>query len=158
MLVVVAGAASSRNDGGARAQGARSLGARRRGVSEGGSGLLGWAAALVVGLLVVSVAVVLGELALTLVGVPVSAAAPVTLFQSVGPLGQLAGVACPSVANDAAYLTLSRAVTQLRRSEIVTPGVGLTVCVVCGVSNEKVGFGRAFSLQSQSECITHTLE
>ena len=41
------------------------------------------------------------------------------------------------LANDAAYLTLSRAVTQLRRSEIVTPGVGLTVCVVCGVSNEK---------------------
>ena len=96
MLVVVVGAASSHNDGGARARGARSLGARRRGVSEGGSGLLGWAAALVVGLLVVSVAVVLGELALTLVGVPVSAAAPVTLFQSVGPLGQLAGVACPS--------------------------------------------------------------
>jgi hypothetical protein len=31
--------------------------------------------------------------------------------------------------------------------------VGLTVCVVCGVSNESVGFGRAFSLQSQSECI-----
>ena len=57
------------------------------------------------------------------------------------------------LANDAAYLTLSRAVTQLRRSEIVTPGVGLTVCVVCGVSNESVGFGRAFSLQSQSECI-----
>ena len=95
MLVVVAGAAS-RNDGGARARGARSLGARRRGVSEGGSGLLGWAAALVVGLLVVSVAVVLGGLALTLVGVPVSAAAPVTLFQSAGPLEQLAGAACLS--------------------------------------------------------------
>ena len=95
MLVVVAGAAS-RNDGGARARGARSLGARRRGVSEGGSGLLGWAAALVVGLLVVSVAVVLGELALTLVGVPVSAAVPVTLFQSAGPLEQPAGAACPS--------------------------------------------------------------
>ena len=96
MLVVVAGVASSHNDGGARARGARSLGARRRGVSEGGSGLLGCAAVFVVGLLVVGVAVVLGELALTLVGVPVSAAAPVTLFQSVGPLGQLAGVACPS--------------------------------------------------------------
>jgi len=65
-------------------------------VSEGGSGLLGWAAALVVGFLVVSVVVVLGELALTLVGVPVSAAAPVTLFQSAGPLEQLAGAACLS--------------------------------------------------------------
>ena len=64
-----------------------------------------------------------------------------------------ARVECTFLANDAAYLTLSRAVTQLRRSEIVTPGVGLTVCVVCGVSNESVGFGRAFSLQSQSECI-----
>ena len=64
-----------------------------------------------------------------------------------------ARVECTFLANDAAYLTLSRAVTQLRRSEIVTPGVGLTVCVVCGVSNERVGFGRAFSLQSQSECI-----
>ena len=57
-----------------------------------------------------------------------------------------ARVECTFLANDAAYLTLSRAVTQLRRSEIVTPGVGLTVCVVCGVSSEKVGFGRAFSL------------
>ena len=65
-----------------------------------------------------------------------------------------ARVECTFLANDAAYLTLSRAVTQLRRSEIVTPGVGLTVCVVCGVSNGKVGFGRAFSLHSQSECIT----
>ena len=65
-----------------------------------------------------------------------------------------ARVECTFLANDAAYLTLSRAVTQLRRSEIVTPGVGLTVCVVCGVSNESVGFGRAFSLQSQSECTT----
>ena len=64
-----------------------------------------------------------------------------------------ARVECTFLANDAAYLTLSRAVTQLRRSEIVTPGVGLTVCVVCGVSNGKVGFGRAFSLHSQSECI-----
>ena len=65
-----------------------------------------------------------------------------------------ARVECTFLANDAAYLTLSRAVTQLRRSEIVTPGVGLTVCVVCGVSNGKVGFGRAFSLHSQSECIS----
>ena len=64
-----------------------------------------------------------------------------------------ARVECTFLANDAAYFTLSRAVTQLRRSEIVTPGVGLTVRVVCGVSNESVGFGRAFSLQSQSECI-----
>ena len=96
MLVVVAGAASSHNDGGARARGARSLGARRRGVSEGGSGLLGCAAAFVVGLLVVGVAVVLGELALTLVGVPVSAAVPVTLLRSAGSLEQLAGAACPS--------------------------------------------------------------
>ena len=64
-----------------------------------------------------------------------------------------ARVECTFLANDAAYLTLSRAVTQLRRSEIVAPGVGLTVCVVCGVSNGKVGFGRAFSLHSQSECI-----
>ena len=68
-----------------------------------------------------------------------------------------ARVECTFLANDAAYLTLSRAVTQLRRSEIVTPGVGLTVCVVCGVSNEKVGFGRAFSLHSQSECIMFDL-
>jgi len=67
-----------------------------------------------------------------------------------------ARVECTFLANDAAYLTLSRAVTQLRRSEIVTPGVGLTVRVVCGVSNESVGFGRAFSLQSQSECIMGT--
>ena len=66
-----------------------------------------------------------------------------------------ARVECTFLANDAAYLTLSRAVTQLRRSEIVTPGVGLTVCVVCGVSNGKVAWvsGRAFSLHSQSECI-----
>jgi hypothetical protein len=41
-----------------------------------------------------------------------------------------ARVECTFLANDAAYLTLSRAVTQLRRSEIVTPGVGLAVCVV----------------------------
>ena len=50
-----------------------------------------------------------------------------------------ARVECTFLANDAAYLTLSRAVTQLRRSEIVTPGVGLTVCVVCGVSNREMG-------------------
>ena len=68
-----------------------------------------------------------------------------------------ARVECTFLANGAAYLTLSRAVTQLRRSEIVTPGVGLTVCVVCGVSSGKVGFGRAFSLQSQSGCITCSL-
>ena len=32
------------------------------------------------------------------------------------------------LANDAAYPALPGAVTQLRRSETVTPGVGLTVC------------------------------
>ena len=43
-----------------------------------------------------------------------------------------ARVECTFLANDAAYLTLSRAVTQLRRSEIVTPGWGLlfVLCVV----------------------------
>ena len=40
------------------------------------------------------------------------------------------------LANDAAYLTLLGAVTQLRRSEIVTLGVGLPVVVLCGVFNE----------------------
>ena len=58
--------------------------------------MLGCAAAFVVGLLVVGVAVVLGELALTLVGVLVSAAVPVTLLRSAGSLEQLAGAACPS--------------------------------------------------------------
>ena len=58
--------------------------------------MLGCAAAFVVGLLVVGVAVVLGELALTLVGVPVSAAVPVTLLRPAGSLEQLAGAACPS--------------------------------------------------------------
>ena len=58
--------------------------------------MLGCAAAFVVGLLVVGVAVVLGELALTLVGVPVSAAVPVTLLRSAGSLEQLVGAACPS--------------------------------------------------------------
>ena len=43
-----------------------------------------------------------------------------------------ARVECTFLANDAAYLTLPRAVTQLRRSEIVTPGWGLlfVLCVV----------------------------
>ena len=50
-----------------------------------------------------------------------------------------ARVECTFLANDAAYLTLPRAVTQLRRSEIVTPGVGLAVCVVCGVFKMKSG-------------------
>ena len=40
------------------------------------------------------------------------------------------------LANDAAYLTLLGAVTELRRSEIVTLGVGLPVVVLCGVFNE----------------------
>ena len=40
------------------------------------------------------------------------------------------------LANDAAYLTLLGAVTQLRRSEIVSLGVGLPVVVLCGVFNE----------------------
>ena len=40
------------------------------------------------------------------------------------------------LANDAAYLTLLGAVTQLRRSEIVTLGVGLPVVVLCGVFSE----------------------
>ena len=44
---------------------------------------------------------------------------------------------CTFLANDAAYLTLPGAVTQLRRSETVAPGVGLPVCVVCGVSKKK---------------------
>jgi len=97
MLVVVVGAASSHNDGGARARGARSLGARRRGVSEGGSGLLGCAAAFVVGLLVVGVAVVL----------------------------------C--------------------RSVVLGDGGGSRQCLAA--DGFRVLFGRAFSLQSQSECI-----
>jgi hypothetical protein len=40
------------------------------------------------------------------------------------------------LADDAAYLTLLGAVTQLRRSEIVTLGVGLPVVLLCGVFNE----------------------
>ena len=47
-----------------------------------------------------------------------------------------ARVECTFLANDAAYLTLPRAVTQLRRSEIVSLGVGLPVVVLCGVFNE----------------------
>ena len=67
-----------------------------------------------------------------------------------------ARVECTFLANDAAYLTLSRAVTQLRRSEIVTPGVGLTVCVVCGVSNEKSGFRQSI-LPAISERVHHSI-
>ena len=54
------------------------------------------------------------------------------------------------LANDVAYLTLPGAVTQLRRSETVTLGVGLTVCGGVWCFKVKVGFGRAFSLHSQS--------
>ena len=71
-----------------------------------------------------------------------------------------ARVECTFLANDAAYLTLSRAVTQLRRSEIVTPGVGLAVCVVCGVFKMKSGFRAEHSpcnlRASASYCISLT--
>ena len=40
-------------------------------------------------------------------------------------------------ANDAAYLTLSRAVSQLRRCESVLGGGGLLSCVCGGFSNER---------------------
>ena len=54
-----------------------------------------------------------------------------------------ARVECTFLANDAACLTLSRAVNQLRRSETVTLGVGLPGLVVCGVFNEN-GFRHSF--------------
>ena len=65
-----------------------------------------------------------------------------------------ARVECTFLANDAAYLTLPRAVTQLRRSEIVTPGVGLAVCVVCGVFKMKSGFRQSI-LPAISERVHH---
>ena len=40
-------------------------------------------------------------------------------------------------ANDAAYLTLSRAVSQLRRCESVLGGGGLLSCVCVGLFNER---------------------
>ena len=45
-------------------------------------------------------------------------------------------------ANDAAYLTLSRAVSQLRRCESVQGGGGLLSYVRVGLFQWKVGYGR----------------
>ena len=80
MLVVVAGAVS-RDDGGAQAWGAPSRGGRPCGLRAGGSGAIGWAGALLIGLLVVVGAVVrdpapvldaeqVGEVAAPLLGLP----------------------------------------------------------------------------------------
>ena len=53
-----------------------------------------------------------------------------------GPASE-ARVECAFSANDAAYLTLSRAVSQLRRCESVRGGVGLLTCVLCWCFNER---------------------
>ena len=49
-------------------------------------------------------------------------------------------------ANDAAYLTLSRAVSQLRRCESVRGGVGLLTCVLCWCFNERWVTAEFYSL------------
>ena len=59
------------------------------------------------------------------------------------------------LANDAAYLTLLGAVTQLRRSEIVTLGVGLPVVVLCGVFNESWVSADCPFLRIKTQHITH---
>ena len=61
------------------------------------------------------------------------------------------------LANDAAYLTLLGAVTQLRRSEIVSLGVGLPVVVLCGVFNESWVSGR-LSLPQNQDTAHHWLQ
>jgi hypothetical protein len=55
-----------------------------------------------------------------------------------------ARLACTFLADDAACLTLIRAVTQLRCFEIVSLGCGLLSCVVCGVSSMDYGFWQSF--------------
>ena len=61
------------------------------------------------------------------------------------------------LANDAAYLTLLGAVTQLRRSEIVTLGVGLPVVVLCGVFNESWVSADCPFLRIKTQHIMHLL-
>jgi len=58
-----------------------------------------------------------------------------------GPASE-ARVECTFSANDAAYLTLSRAVSQLRRCESVQGDGGLLSCVRVGLFQWKVGYGR----------------
>jgi len=58
-----------------------------------------------------------------------------------GPASE-ARVECTFSANDAAYLTLSRAVSQLRRCESVQGGGGLLSYVRVGLFQWKVGYGR----------------
>ena len=53
-----------------------------------------------------------------------------------GPASE-ARVECTFSANDAAYLTLSRAVSQLRHCESVLGGGGLLSCVCVGLFNER---------------------
>ena len=53
---------------------------------------------------------------------------------------------CTFSANDAAYLTLSRAVSQLRRRESVRGGVGLLTCVLCWCFNERWVTAELYSL------------
>ena len=48
------------------------------------------------------------------------------------------------LADDAACLTLVRAVIQLRCFGIVSLGCGLLSCVVCGVSSMEYGFRQSF--------------
>ena len=55
-----------------------------------------------------------------------------------------ARLACTFLADDAACLTLIRAVTQLRCFEIVSLGCELLSCVVCGVSSMDYGFWQSF--------------
>ena len=57
------------------------------------------------------------------------------------------------LADDAACLTLVRAVIQLRCFEIVSRGCGLLFCVECGVSSMECGFRRV--LFPQSHRIAH---
>ena len=57
-----------------------------------------------------------------------------------------ARVVCTFSANDAAYLTLARAVSQLRRCESVLRGGGLLSCVLCWCFNERWVTAEFYSL------------
>ena len=62
-----------------------------------------------------------------------------------GPASE-ARVECTFSANDAAYLTLPRAVSQLRRCESVLRGGGLLSCVLCWRFNERWVTAKFYSL------------
>ena len=66
-------------------------------------------------------------------------------FELGGPASE-ARVVRTFSANDAACLTLSRAVSQLRRCESVRGGVGLLTCVLCWCFNERWVTAEFYSL------------